>query len=379
MKGVFERSDGRWVAQLYVNGKPKQRTAKDEKGALKKYRELERAAEQGLLATAMTVKQYLDFWLTQRRKSLSERTVWYYLTRIDHINHALGHKKLVDLKPLDIQDATTRWAVCGARGKPLSSQTVAAVYATLRTALKWAVRWELLPRNPADAVDPPKLKQPARRFLSVEETRLLLESTEGDELHELWWLLATTGLRIGEATALRWMDIDLDRHFIAVHRNMRYMRKRGLEPGEVKTEGSRAIVYVPSVVCEKLAAIRGKAADEELIFQSKGKPYYAWVVNRILKRAMLGAGLDPAGFSPHKLRHTSGSLYLAQGEHMKTIQEHLRHSSYVTTSNIYAHIAPGTGQAAAERLGEILSRRDTPSEAQDLGKNSGSHGKSTAS
>jgi integrase len=89
----------------------------------------------------------------------------------------------------------------------------------LKKALKDAMRWGLIARNPMEAVDPPRVVDAEMTIWSDVQTRNFLYAVTGHELYAMWVLFLTTGLRRGEIAALRWEDIDLDRATMAVVRN----------------------------------------------------------------------------------------------------------------------------------------------------------------
>ncbi|WDL97774.1 tyrosine-type recombinase/integrase [Alicyclobacillus sp. ALC3] len=97
----------------------------------------------------------------------------------------------------------------------------------MRNALRWAVQWQILTHNPADTVALPRIEKKQARPLSPEEAARFLEACAYDEYGPLFQLLLFTGLRPGEATALRWCDLDLEQHVVYVRRT--YTKKVGQE------------------------------------------------------------------------------------------------------------------------------------------------------
>jgi len=109
----------------------------------------------------------------------------------------------------------------GGTRRALSPRTVAYVHTILHRAFRDAVRWNLIVRNPADLADPPRARPgqraPARTWTG-EEIAQFLTVTSGSRYCPLWRLIATTGLRRGEALGLSWDDVDLDQARLSVHR-----------------------------------------------------------------------------------------------------------------------------------------------------------------
>src|SRR5439155_16658647 len=121
-----------------------------------------------------------------------------------HIIPELGHHQLRQLTP---QHIAAFYA--GLSGR-LSPSSVQLLHAAFHGALRQAVRWELIARNPADAVDLPRRAATSMRALSPDEARRFLVAAAADPLEPLWVLAIATGMRQGELLGLRWRDVDWD-------------------------------------------------------------------------------------------------------------------------------------------------------------------------
>jgi integrase len=167
------------------------------------------------------------------------------------------------------------------------------------------------------------------RFLAASETRT-------PALHSLFFLLSRTGLRLGEAVALAWDDIDLER------RELRVERAVGTD-GRIDTpkSGHGRTVDLSRAACEMLRSLRARAAEEGLA-QGEARRRYVFHAQDVdapmphvtaekgFKRAFAAAGLA-GDFSPHSLRHTYASLLLQRGESPAYVQEQLGHASIELT------------------------------------------------
>jgi integrase len=117
------------------------------------------------------------------------------------------------------------------------------------------VRFNLIPSNPANRVNPPKVKQNEITPLDSEQARALLDAGKGDGLEALYVLSLTVGLRIGEALGLKWSDIDLYTGTLRVNRQLQWYTGKGLVFSEPE-HGSRSTVDLPQRTVEALRSHR---------------------------------------------------------------------------------------------------------------------------
>src|SRR5215213_11886082 len=166
-------------------------------------------ASKGITAAGgpKTVGAFLTSWLENSvrgsvRKSTYDRNE--SLCRV-HLIPALGRKKLQTLGAEDMAGFYRSQLDAGC-----SAASVHKMHETLHKALKQAVRWGYMMKNPADDVDPPKVPTQEVTPLTREEARGLLNTAQGDRLEALYVVALHTGLRQGELLALRWEDLDLE-------------------------------------------------------------------------------------------------------------------------------------------------------------------------
>jgi integrase len=236
-----------------VNGK---RIRKAVHGASKaevraKLKEIQRNADAGLDVgqTTQTVGDWLTKWLEQleagqKRRSATLRR-YGSLVRV-HLIPGIGHHHLDKLSRVHVDD------LLAAKLHELQPQTVKHLRAVLRTALNRAVRDGLVLRNAAALTDPVEVPRRPRHSLSVDEARALLHAAQGERLEALYVLAINVGLRIGEALALRWQDVNHDAARLSVVYNLQRVRGK-LDPCvEPKTEQSRRTVSLPPAVVQAL-------------------------------------------------------------------------------------------------------------------------------
>jgi integrase len=168
----------------------------------------------------------------------------------------------------------------------------------------------------------------------------------------------TTGMRRGEILALRWSDVDLEAQTLSVRRNAVQLDKGKVIFNETKTGKSRPIT-LPAFVIAELR--RHNIAQKEMRLQVGNR----WQDNNLVCCDETGKALKPEWLSSrfsyfakthgfnitfHGLRHSHASLLLAQGVHMKVVQERLGHSKLAMTMDTYSHLAKGMQEEAASKL-----------------------------
>lgn len=368
---IYKRPDGRWTAQLSLPGsRRKYIYGKTRREVQEKLTVALRAQQEGLLVTgpAQTVGQYLKRWLEDTvRHSVRPRTYQAYDLNVRRVLPHLGHVRLTALTPALVQ------ACYGAlleRG--LSRRSVEQAHTVLHGALRQAVQWGLAGRNPTEAVAVPRPGQREMRTLSAEEVRRLFVASANDRLHALWVLLATTGLRLGEATGLRWEDIDFASSRLFVRRAMQRQPGVGMAIVEPKTERSRRTVHLPvggvtalkehrrRQVSERLAA-GSLWRDQGLVFCNvAGGPLDPSRVNKAFLKTLQRAGLP--SIRVNDLRHTAATLLLSQGVHPKVVQELLGHSTIALTLDTYSHVVPALHAEAASKMDGLFESDDQRAE-----------------
>jgi integrase len=166
--------------------------------------------------------------------------------------------------------------------------------------------------------------------------------------------LAYTGLRWGEATALRVRDVDLDRRRLDVRRAFVDISGKLVE-GTPKTHQSRSVPLPPSLCAELRDAIEGRDRDALVFVSPEGTPLrIANFRTRAWIRAVRAAGLD--GLTIHGLRHTAASLYISACTPPKVVQRILGHGSVTITMDLYGHLYPDEMDTWASRLDDIAGR-----------------------
>jgi integrase len=215
----------------------------------------------------------------------------------------------------------------------------------------------MLPRNPADAVTPPRVSRPEIHPLTPEQVERLLVAALGDRLHALYVLAVGTGLRQGELLGLQWDDVDLAGAVLHVRHQLHEVSGR-LWLGDLKTARAKRRIDVPALAVEALREHRQRMLAEGhphgwVFCDTEGGPLRkSNLVRRSFHPLLRRAGLPHIRF--HDLRHTHATLLLLQNVHPKIVQERLGHAQISLTLETYSHVVPGMGREAALKLDGVL-------------------------
>ncbi len=263
-----------------------------------------------------------------------------------------------------------------ARSRPgLDRRTVNYVHTIIHRAFKDAVRWGRLARNPADAANPPHggQKSDGIQAWDAPTLRAFLDASgrADDRLHALWVLLATTGMRRGEALGLRWSDLDLDAGRLRVVQTIIQTRST-VTIGEPKTAQGRRPIALDKGTVAVMRDHRRRMLEERLLigpdFDDQGlvfhKPDGSWLHPDAVSEMFLRRGrrYGLRRLTLHGLRHTWATLALERGIHPRVVQERFGHSTISITLGMYSHVGPTLHDEAAE----IIAATVLPSEQKTL-------------
>jgi integrase len=248
-------------------------------------------------------------------------------------------------------------------------------HAVLRLALNEAKRLQLVTINAAELVKVPKPISKLIVPLDVDQARAFLKVADEHRLGALFSVALACGLRLGEATGLRWEDVDLESGEVRILQQLQIVNKK-LVAQELKTDKSRRSLVLPDVCLKALRTHRTKQRKERL------KAGADWVDSGLVfttyarrgKDRKVGTGLHPRnvlrvlhtlldGAEPkirrcrfHDLRHSSASLLIAEGVELVEVSKLLGHSDTRITGTLYTHLVKQTAAKAARLMDAVLGR-----------------------
>jgi integrase len=321
------------------------------------------AALQGgtvLDAKRSTVGQYLEHWLAHTASQVSRQSISTYRRIVEtHLIPALGTITLSKLQPVTIlkvySDALERG---GRNGSGLSPKTVLLIHRVLSMALKQATIWQLLARNPATLVKPPRLERRQMQVLDLPDTLALIELVRGTDLFMPVLLCALCGIRRAEATALRWRALNLDAAQMSVE--LAHEETEGGLHEKPPKNGTPRTVALSAAVGDELRRYRLRQAEDLLRFgqrqtgdthvclRAAGGHWTPRAFTLEFTKLISQSGLPKVRL--HDLRHGHATHLLSGNVHAKLVQERLGHASIRMTLDLYGHVLPGMQEQAAAAL-----------------------------
>lgn len=313
--------------------------------------------------STMTVAEYLRGWLdADADLSLKTKERYRQLVERQIVPH-LGAVHLQKLRPPQIHDWHAVLLKAGsAAGKPLSARTVGHAHRVLHRALERAMRLEIVSRNVAHPVRPPKPEAAEIAILSAEEIAEILARLADHPLYAIVAVALGTGMRRGELCGLAWGSVDLDAASVRVERSLEETGS-GLRFKPPKTRHGRRAISLPTPTLDALRAHRrqqleqrlllglGRPGPDDLVFAlPDGSAYPPDKLSRDWGNVVRGRRLPRVMF--HALRHSHASALLAAGVDVVTVSRRLGHGSPAITLGVYAHRFDSRTDVAAARAME---------------------------
>ena len=338
----------KWIA-LGLPEKGNKRKAEAELARLRA--EFEPPKEVGDLSSDMLFADYLLEWLEIAKGRLAVATYSSYAAMIKKPVGPYFRQRNLTLRELEARHLQMFYSEMLRKVKP---NTVIHYHAIIHSALKYAVKTDMLVQNVADKVDRPKKNSFQPVFLSAEEMQKMFEALRGTKLELPVLVAAFYGFRRGEVLGLKWDAIDFERGTISVIRTVTTITLDGkqteIEQQSAKTKSSlRTLPLIGSFreyflqvkeAQELNKQICGNCYNHEydgfVFVDELGERMRANYLTSAFPKFLEGHGLRRMRF--HDLRHSCASLLLANGVPLKHIQEWLGHSDFTTTANIYAHL-----------------------------------------
>ncbi|WP_262375506.1 site-specific integrase [Streptomyces sp. sk2.1] len=310
------------------------------------------------------LSEWLPYWLDnviKPRWKLSTHDKYEAHVRL-HLSPMLGAKRLESLSVADVRRFLVR----------LENQTTAATakdsHRVLRSALPPACSEELITRNVAKLVEPPRADARELHPWTLDETLDFLAASRKDPLYAAFVPAIAMGLRRGEIVGLRWSDLDLDNRVL--HVRQQTQRRRGALYDDDPKSRPRRVVPLPAFCIAPLrwhrmrqTAVRAKAGEQwqesGYVFTTRttrtGRQGEPRNVYRSFTRVAESVGLRVIRL--HDARHGTATLLTAAGVAPRVVMEILGHSQISTTMDVYTHVVQDTQREAMSHMDRLLRKR----------------------
>ena len=356
----------KWIS-LGLPEKGNKRKAEAELARLRA--ELEPPKEVGDLSSDMLFADYLREWLEIAKGRLAVATYSSYAAMINKPIGPYFRQRNLTLRELEARHLQMFYSEMLRKVKP---NTVIHYHAIIHSALKYAVKTDMLVQNVADKVDRPKKNSFQPVFLSAEEMQKMFEALRGTKLELPVLVAAFYGFRRGEVLGLKWDAIDFERGTISVIRTVTTITVDGKQT-EIEQQSAKAkssLRTLPLIGSFREYFLQVKEAQElnkqvcgncynyeydGFVFVDElGERMRANYLTSAFPKFLENHGLRRMRF--HDLRHSCASLLLSNGISMKQIQIWLGHSTFSTTADIYAHLDYSAQEASANAMNGMFNR-----------------------
>jgi integrase len=359
--GIDERGPGRWRLRWRVDGK---RCSKSFRGSIgdarRELRRLIKSADDGqhVAPDKTTIGDYLRGWLDADAGISPKTRERYRQLAKRQIVPLLGSVAVQKLRPAQVSDWHSALLKTG-----LAARTVGHAHRVLHRGLERAVGLEIVARNAAHAVAPPKVEVAEIEILSPDQIVEVRAKLAGHPILPTFELAIGSGMRRGEICALLWGAVDLSRGVVRVERSLE-QTAGGIRVKAPKTKHGRRAVALPKIAAETLrehwraqCALRlqlglGRPADTDYVFPSPASETFALrppdALSDAWRDAVKWRKLPKVTF--HALRHSHASALIAVGVDVLTVSRRLGHANASITLNVYGHLIERNEDKAAAAL-----------------------------
>jgi integrase len=365
-------------------------TGKTRTEVKRKMNTLQRQLDDNTLSqTALTLDKYLkQKWLPHKQRQVKPRTVELYQENADrYVIPRIGMIRLDKLSPLKVQEMMNDIAEKVGPNAANKARTM------LRAALGQAVRWQLIPRNVCEAVEPLKETPREMTIWQPDEVIRFLGVARAHRLYAAFYLALLTGMRRGEVLGLRWQDVD-PRGTIHVRQSLTIIGGKPALTSPKTERGIRRVAISPDLV-EVLEQHRQHQEAERAALELVGVP---WPAHDLVFITEVGTPINPRNFERtwyalqekarqayidegedeairqvrrqdiasgkaqpkirlHDLRHLNVSLRRKTGQDANLIADQIGHTDPGFTQRVYMHLFQDDRREAAVSLANVLSAR----------------------
>lgn len=374
-KGVTLRKDGRYMGRLQIDGERVTLYSSNLSDLINQMEDTKYQMKHGFYCRPkeIRVNEWFNTWMDEYKSlQCKSQTVRLYRNNYKrYIQEPIGKKKVTDVKPAVLQKIINSLHKAG-----YSRAIITSVQTIIKGMFLQALRDSIIINDPAKNLTLPKFRQKAkseRRVMSKEEMDIFLQYAEDSAYYDYYRLALCTGLRINEAFALQWDDIDWKRKMICIKGTLVYESGQGVRKDSTKTAAGFREIPMIDVSETLLRTLRKKRAKTRILLGTNWKEregledlvlFNAFGgslcdtnvrkdINRIVEQINQD-GIKFAHVTPHTFRHTFATRGLEAGIPLKVMQTILGHSSLSMTADLYSHVLPDTKAEEMKKLQGII-------------------------
>lgn len=385
--GIYRMESGLYQGRFCINGKRYSLYDRDIKILQQKMADAKYEAAHGIYSQggSILMNTWFEEWLKVKEPMLKQSTRYLYINCYRrYIRPQLGGKLLTKIRAIDIQTVIT-----SLQKRSLSVGTIHIVNALMNNIFNLALKYDMVKKNPCIGIILPKEEKKEPGVLSQDGQKLFLEVIKGDYYEPLYLLMLATGLRIGEACALTWQDVDLHNQVLHVNHTLLYQPDPDTGKSTPRLQSPKSLTSrrcVPLIddlaevlrlhqkkqqhfIQEHFCDLHISAEFRNLVFMTKnGQPVKEPNIYQRLRHitARMNAIEESTAhlekrpkqvfpnITPHKLRHAFATRAFESGLAPKTVSDLLGHSDLSLTMNLYTHVTAEMKQKEMEKLADVL-------------------------
>ena len=340
-------TDGKWRHKAETVNSPRRKDA--ERILAERLREVNRGLR---LPVEIRFSDFVSsHWETYISQNLKPSTQASHRSNVrTHLLPTFGALRLSEISPVQIMDFFKKRSAAGLKPKSLLN-----LYVLLQKMLNLAVALELLNTNPIQRVPKPKVERSEKPSLSPAQVKSIADNMP-ENLKALVVLLYLTGLRIGEALALKWSDVDFDRSKLHIRRSV--WRRREQTPKSRKSVRAKHLIGGLKRALQRHRELCVQTQPENYLFANGAGHYHdPDDLRRRVHPAMDKAGIErkvARAYGFHPFRHSAGSQMQEVTGDLKQTQSFLGHSGIGITSDVYVHLQPDSEIESMKKLEETF-------------------------
>lgn len=339
-----------------------------------KKEELEQLAEQKV---SYSFSDCFERWLDYKASQIECTSAWAYKNRSKTIIEYFREKKTMieGLQPKDLLEYY-EWALENGRrnvynenmSAGLERRTVRDHATLIKGFLNDAVVQGVIPANPADKVQVPRVKKNNTEeiaYMDMEQSKAFLSYVKTVPIFEKLYCISKVGLYYGcrrsEILGLKWSAIDFKKSEIVINHTVVRAEAGDVYRDNVKTESSHR--YYPLLdsirgdfleIMESQKKLGIYSKDGYVFMWDDGRVYSPDYITKLFKKAVLRCGLVPKDLTVHGLRHSCCAILFEDGWDLGKVQQWLGHGDITVTANIYNHISKKWKNRHGEKVDEIF-------------------------